>query len=579
MPTLDNRFLDVMKSGELNPTRISGISAGNNHCYRNSVLTALLSSGVVSRYLMLWHCTVTYGEFQGGKSSMMTGAAQLAAQLFFSKNFSQASLDNFVAGFWRKFCYEKDKKGKKLRKPSFWSWREYHGDKFGIEETDPQDAHEFLSWLLIAMPRQFTIVTPDLQPNAPLERFEWVFKSQFACRTMCGKCQYPVRRRIQAEPESCLVLHIPRAEDTHPGLTVPQPLLSDLVDNSFSTQISTKCCRCERVSECIQQRKLRHAPALLALTISRGRYDRETLSMVKDCTAVVIPEHLDLSAHLNIHEFGEGSKVTYSLCSIVSHKGNQLDSGHYVSYVRGAADRSQWFEVNDQTVTQVTQAYFDDSAVSGFDKETYVNRFTPYIIFYERDFKSEILTPGREAVNVGEGENVDEQPSHWTGREREVISPIEGSESDSESNASSQEEDENLLWTIGSKKDEQSLPAVLLVKIIIGEVEVELPRHVISHLNWKPKKDIKIDVKLRAPKGAGIVSGGNDFVEASLSDIQDEAYYNQRRQKEKSDSTPLPTSAWNKYWHPVKRSADDLTERQVEEIKRVCREFVGDASH
>lgn len=299
--------------------------------------------------------------------------------------------------------------------------------------------------------------------------------------------------------------------------------------------------------------------------------------MWKDCTAVAIPERLELSDYLNAHEFGKGSRLTYSLCSVVSHQGNQLDNGHYVSYVRGVKDRNQWYEINDQQVNQVSQSYFDDSEVGALSEENYVNRFTPYILFYEKDLKSEVVIPGRAAMNVGEGESEDEEPTHWTGTVRDVTPDTE----ESGMNAASQEEElqedevpeEALAWTMGTDEDEKSLPAVLLVKIGIGEVEVKLPRHVISHLNWRKKRDITIDIKLRASKGRGINTRWNDHVEASLSDMQDQVYYSERLQKEKQDkSAEQSMPAWNKIWKPAKRSADDLTEDEIQEVKRVCRE-------
>lgn len=351
-----------------------------------------------------------------------------------------------------------------------------------------------------------------------------------------------------------------------------------------------KCRRCKKTSQCVQERELRHAPALLILNIARGKVIPGTMQHVKDCTAVVIPEQLDMSQHLNMHEFGKGSKVTYSLRGVVSHSGNQLDTGHYVSYIRRGKNRDDWHEMNDSQVQQVPQAYFDDSAVDALSKDLYVNRFTPYVLFYERNFDSDVLVPGREAFNVDEGDSNDEQPSHWTGRERystpdAVLSGSNGGNKDknghsdrsddenkNEGEKGAKKQDNAVVWIMGAKGEEKALPAALLVKVTIGEVEVKLPRQLISHLDWKQSKNVKIDVRLRAPKGL-VIPTEKDHIEASLSDMQNQAYYSQQRQQGKQNfSSPGPGPPfWGRYWKSVKRSADDVTEGEIQDAKRYCR--------
>lgn len=354
--------------------RISGITGGRNHCYRNAVLTAFLSSDVVWNYLLKWHCQRKNGEVTDDNSFALRKLSAITVALFLA-NVGQDKVNDTVNQFWQQFCYEKNDKGALLAMPPQYSWREHLQDVGGKEETKEQDAHEFLSWLLAIMPRQFMYGTPGWKSNHALERFEWVFKGQFITRITCGECQYQVRRRTGTSSESSLMLRIPDSEGTLPGSRRSEAL-SDLVRDSFQQGLSMKCRRCKKTSQCVQERKLRHAPALLVLNIARGKVIPGTMQHVKDCTAVVIPEQLDMSQHLNMHEFGTGSKVTYSLRGVVSHSGNQLDTGHYVSYIHRGKNRDDWHEMNDSQVQQVSQTYFDDSAVDALSNDLYVNRFT-----------------------------------------------------------------------------------------------------------------------------------------------------------------------------------------------------------
>lgn len=578
-PVMDNNFLMATTTGKMYPIQMHGVTGENNHCYRNAVLTALLSPSIVSRYLLVWYCRPENGDLSKDPSSVITAVSKIAIYLFFQQTFSQPRGDSWVKNFWDHFCYPKDPNGRCTRRFPTWTWRSYRGDTTGVEENLPQDAHEFLTWILAAMPRQFLPGMSGWQSDAPLERFEWIFKSRTVTRTVCSNCRYPVRRRGGMQSESCLILGIPDTGYASPTSTGPQPVLDDLVDESFRTTLSATCSRCNKFSDCVQERKLQHAPGLLTMVVSRGKYDSETGEMGKDCAAIIIPERIDLSTHLNAHEFGSGSKVTYSLCSVVSHSGNQLDGGHYVSFIRQDADKGKWLKVDDEHIQKVSISDFDDSAVADLDEDQYLNRLTPYILFYERDFQSQVLVPGRAALNVNEGENKDEPPSQWTGKER-ATAP-EGRDSKNERNTQGDKdedveedvEDIPLTWTMGAKGEEQNLPAVLLVKVAIGDVEIELPRHVISHLNWKIRKDVTIDIRLRAPKSAAVgrLASGKNYVETSLSDIQNEACCRKRLQQEKK-KTEVPQLAWNQVWTSVIRNADDLTEDEIEEMRRVCSE-------
>lgn len=570
IPIMSQEFKKAVTSRHLGPTRITGLERGDNHCYRNAILTALLSSTNVMHYLLLWHCLPDHGEFRSRKTSVLAKLAQILVSLFLTED-SQAEADARVEEFWQQFCYERDSKDYLATSPSPWSWRLYHGDTSGQEEKWPQDAHEFLTWLFDTVPRQFMSMKQVGQPNLPLERFNWVFRSQFAYRMICGNCQYRVQRRSRLESDACLVLNIPQKPLTTPGRTAPAPNLSELIRNSFLSEIEMQCDRCKKTSDIVQERKIQHAPALLMLTISRARLNPQTYRLEKDRSAVIIPESLDISQYMDAHAFGEGSKITYSLSGVVSHSGKGLANGHYVSYVRGEGSRKEWVEINDEERRSRSLSDFDDSGAAAMSNAEFASRFTPYVLFYEREFDKDVITPGRAALNVDEGMEKDEQPSHWTGTVREVTPSVKESQpnaADEEANEHGTDEGE-IDWTKGIEEDKFYPPAVLLVRVSIGDIEVQLPRMVLSHLNWKKQRDVKINVKLRAPKSYPNKSGGSDHVEASLSDMQDQAYYVERCKSERGGEDVPKPEAWNKFWHGVKRTSVDLTDAQIEEVRHM----------
>lgn len=154
---------------------------------------------------------------------------------------------------------------------------------------------------------------------------------------------------------------------------------------------------------------------MLILTILRANIEQKVYE------AVLVPEELDISRHLNAHEFGEGSRVTYSLASVISHQGEDSTWGHYVSYLQQSHhDRKTWFKVNDHVVTGVRLSDFDDSRAAKMALGEFQRRATPYILFYERNFETDIITTGRAATNINEGDNRNERPSVWTGDIRAV---------------------------------------------------------------------------------------------------------------------------------------------------------------
>ncbi|KAK8084640.1 ubiquitin carboxyl-terminal hydrolase [Apiospora hydei] len=105
-------------------------------------------------------------------------------------------------------------------------------------------------------------------------------------------------------------------------------------------------------------------------------------------------DNLDLTEYLS-PEFGKtgisrdgfSGEAKYELYGVISHRGTNLNSGHYVSYVRHGPDQT-WFECNDSDVTLRT---LDELKKIWFNRST---NFDPLMLFYKRkDVDWDYATP------------------------------------------------------------------------------------------------------------------------------------------------------------------------------------------
>jgi ubiquitin C-terminal hydrolase len=101
-------------------------------------------------------------------------------------------------------------------------------------------------------------------------------------------------------------------------------------------------------------------PQVLVLHINRTAWGSSSSQKVH--TKVEFPLTLSLGAYKV-----DGHDTKYELCSIVSHHGNQMSSGHFTAYGRRLGS---WHHFNDAKVTPITTEE--------------VLEVQPYILIYER---------------------------------------------------------------------------------------------------------------------------------------------------------------------------------------------------
>jgi ubiquitin carboxyl-terminal hydrolase 14 len=65
----------------------------------------------------------------------------------------------------------------------------------------------------------------------------------------------------------------------------------------------------------------------------------------------------------------------YEVMGVVSHKGKDADSGHYVGWVRQSPGSEYWWKYDDEKVSEVTQAEVMQLKGGG-------DWHTAYLVFY-----------------------------------------------------------------------------------------------------------------------------------------------------------------------------------------------------
>lgn len=96
-----------------------------------------------------------------------------------------------------------------------------------------------------------------------------------------------------------------------------------------------------------------------------------------DLSDYVSPEFKDVS---HIDHDGFSGKPTYQLYGVISHSGESVNGGHYVSYVRQGPDQT-WFCCNDDIVTQKSLDEMRNIWFASKGK----GAFTPMMLFYKRE--------------------------------------------------------------------------------------------------------------------------------------------------------------------------------------------------
>ena len=191
------------------------------------------------------------------------------------------------------------------------------------QDGEQEDASEFLDYLLDHIDNVYPFPAS-------------IYNIYLLSTRTCQNCHMSSTSR---EHIRFLTLPIPaiQHDETHDILTLMQKWTETQVINDYV------CASIDCVERTVGQNKLEvsHYPVILIINLLRFRLG------VKISDKVRFKQHLSLRDIPNsVHP-----DLQYRLISIVVHRGERLESGHYVSYFKQG---NEWKEADDRNITTVT---------------------------------------------------------------------------------------------------------------------------------------------------------------------------------------------------------------------------------
>ncbi|KAL7288753.1 hypothetical protein TKK_0016733 [Trichogramma kaykai] len=218
----------------------------------------------------------------------------------------------------------------------------------------------------------------DLSSKISSNLFDEHFLLDMTENYVCEGCK---KQRQRKADNLVLLIDLPHENENNP---VP---LADIINKSYALEHRSMSCESCNHDTHSMQVKLKEIPKLLTIQIKR--YDMAPEGVTKNVTLIDVPRVLELDSLIiyNSEEFAECP--TYEAVGIISHIGDNVDSGHYISFVR---HESNWF-------------YYDDSNVKILTEEEVFKLIqnNAYVVFYKvADLDQEIIEESLDIKDVKE---------------------------------------------------------------------------------------------------------------------------------------------------------------------------------
>eukprot|EP01135_Chromosphaera_perkinsii_P005943 Nk52_evm11s373 gene=Nk52_evmTU11s373 len=225
-----------------------------------------------------------------------------------------------------------------------------------------QDAHEFLLEL-------FNLIDDEMASHSVLDDF---FEISIGYTLECKNCL-----SLSEKHEHSRVLSVDFASQLGDEENIE---LEQLIQLYFCPEVVSHTCRECQCSEAILHKYLNSLSPILLIHIKRFMYNPEKQDFGK------IQNHVSFPIVLNINRLENEVKPSSNdelqrmrLCSIISHTGAGIHSGHYVTDVYDSA-AEKWKNCNDSVVKEISEKDI-------LDKQ---RRKSCYILCYALDTKSTI---------------------------------------------------------------------------------------------------------------------------------------------------------------------------------------------
>jgi ubiquitin C-terminal hydrolase len=236
----------------------------------------------------------------------------------------------------------------------------------GWEGTGQQDAQEFVNFLF----RHLEHEIPEMDVSDTM-------MTHLQETIMCQSCD---RQSIDKPVIPYYFVSVPvnRCART----------LDDLLEifcNQGEAPEGARCSRCGGHE--ISQFGMRFAniPPVISIQLMRFGFDKEAGKRFRLDNKIAIPTRLNVYRYLSptlMHDF-IGRNVMYSLASVVCHRGETPDGGHYVAYVRDIQD-GKWYFCDDAHLFSESELH-NPLSVEVADCSDFMNSGDSYLLFYARE--------------------------------------------------------------------------------------------------------------------------------------------------------------------------------------------------
>lgn len=455
----------------LNNTPIHFDNPGNQ-CYRNAMMVALMYTPQFMGYVQRWHMDQEYPQFVYRDHILQAldrvGKAYHGTD---SAGNRQGNADARLKKMWQLF------RGAPSSVGVFDGALPEEGD------GEQEDSTEWLQHLLDEIKKQLkagvSVAVDDddgaanfLSADDTEEVFRAMFTSTLTNRTRCpgiqtGICTKPhqKQRRNLLDDSEILTVTVIQGDD----LTLRQ-----CIEYEMAAPFQGWCGACSALGHHLTYpqltdkvwRRFRDYPEVLFMKLRRYEtvWENGKSKAAKITRPVTIPEILDISDFLEYHNYGDGSRVEYELKAMVSHKGKDLNSGHYVAFVK--TDK-KWWRVDDMARKTVTASSIEEA--NNFGKSSGKNAgkpnkpgFIPYVLVWVKT-REDIVPPtrgaGKTAMGSGSKAGKPTGKGNEAGKnEGEHMGPKEGGNPTSTSTAESE-----AGYIASAAKDKVSVKITLYV--------------------------------------------------------------------------------------------------------------------
>lgn len=249
--------------------------------------------------------------------------------------------------------------------------------KSGIQ----QDVHEFYKVFLHYVEEQFARATLARVRNS----VQQLFRGEMVYITRCLHCD---TESHSVSPFYELELQTRKLPD------IQSSIKTMLAQETMEGTEQYYCGNCSAKQDATRHLELRKLPEVLSLALVRYTYDRKTWTRVKLQDTIAIPNVLNISQLTSEARAGyltrggdggasgtgaagcdlaggmsagtavddEEGDVVYELSSVLYHKGNSTEVGHYFADVWDPV-RGAWFRFDDTTVTEIEYGEVDQAGI------------------------------------------------------------------------------------------------------------------------------------------------------------------------------------------------------------------------